>query len=317
MKTMRGRGGQKPPHTSPESMSGIIIDHTNKFTVVENWLFERDDLGVCDKLIYIVLKSWANCERIWPSHKTIAKKASVSVATVKRTLSSLIGKRLLVVESGKGNGGCNVYHLCGPEGKKAIPKGGAHSELLPLAHNELPGSSDRATTNTSLQKQNTTTTVVVADDIGKLIFGTPFQGLDEHSLRKFITKYGRKFVFDSLDMLIATYKQSEKPIKNPIAVVASGLLKGVIPPSDYVPYNERLESERRVKETAELKQKADAEKRISEEEAYNKKVTLFEALPQHDQEMWLKRARTDLSPALKSSQNAVRSMAIELCSNGL
>jgi hypothetical protein len=44
LKTMRGRGDQKPPHTFPESMSGIIIDQTNKFTVVENWLFGRDDL---------------------------------------------------------------------------------------------------------------------------------------------------------------------------------------------------------------------------------------------------------------------------------
>ena len=104
METTREKGGQKPPHTSPECMSGILIDHINTFTVVGNWLFERDDLGVCDKLIYIVLKSWANCERIWPPHITIAKKASVCVATVKCTLNCLMEKRLLAVESVKGNG---------------------------------------------------------------------------------------------------------------------------------------------------------------------------------------------------------------------
>ncbi len=123
MKTMRKTGEKKPPPISSGNTQNLLIDHTNKFTVVKNWLFDRGDLGACDKLIYIVLKSWANCESIWPSHKTIARKASVSVVTVKRTLTCLMAKRLLVVESGKGNGGCNVYHLCGPNGEKGIPRG--------------------------------------------------------------------------------------------------------------------------------------------------------------------------------------------------
>jgi hypothetical protein len=182
-KLLSEEGEQKPSHKPSEDMQGIIIDHTNKYTVVENWLFARGDLGVCDKLIYIVLKSWANCERIWPSHKTIAKKASVSIATVKRSLTCLMGKKLLVVDSGKGNGGCNVYHLCGPDGVKGIPRGVAHRELPPLAHPELPGSSQRATTNTSIQIQDTTTTVVVVDDIKKLVAGTPFQRVECPSFR--------------------------------------------------------------------------------------------------------------------------------------
>jgi hypothetical protein len=83
---MRKTVERKPPPVPSGDNQSLIIDHTNKFTVVENWLFDRSDLGAGDKLIYIVLKSWANCERIWPSHKTIARKASVSVATVKRAL---------------------------------------------------------------------------------------------------------------------------------------------------------------------------------------------------------------------------------------
>ncbi|MHB8843397.1 MAG: helix-turn-helix domain-containing protein [Nitrospirota bacterium] len=308
-------------HTLPPVPSGdnqsLIIDHTNRFTVVENWLFDRDDLGAGDKLIYIVLKSWANCESIWPSHKTIARKASVSVATVKRSLAGLMAKRLLVVESGKGNGGCNIYHLCGPGGEKCIPRGVAPSELPPLAHLKLPGSSQRATTNTSIKRQDTTTTIVVVDDIKHLVKGTPFQKVDEQSFRKFTAKYGYNYVFDSLDMLIATYRQSERPIINPAAILASGLSKGIIPPLGFVPYHERAENDRKAREAAELRRRADSKKRKAEEEAFNKKLEQFDALSHPEQEKWLQRALAELSPVLRGSKKAIRSMAIELCNNGL
>ena len=317
MKTMGKTDEQKPTPVPSGDNQSLIIDHTNKFTVVENWLFDRGDLGAGDKLIYIVLKSWANCERIWPSHKTIARKASVSVATVKRTLTCLMAKRLLVVESGKGAGGCNIYHLFGPSGKKSIPRRVAHRELPSLVHPELPGSSQRANTNTSLKRQDTTTTVVVFDDIKHLVKGTPFQRVDEQSLRKFTTKYGCNYVFKSLDMLIVTYRQSEKPINNPVAILASGLSKEVIPPFGYVPYHERAENEREAKEAAELRQRADTEKRKAEEEAFNKKLEQFDALPHPEQEKWLQQALAELSPVLRGSKNAIRSMAIELCCNGL
>jgi hypothetical protein len=308
LKTMRKTGEQKPPPISSGDHQSLIIDHTNKFTVVENWLFDRGDLGAGDKLIYIVLKSWANCESIWPSHKTIARKASVSVATVKRTLTCLMAKRLLVVESGKGNGGCNIYHLCGPGGEKCIPRG--------VALCELPGSSQRATTNTSIKRQDTTTTVVVVDDIKHLVKGTAFQRVDEQSLMRFTTKYGCNYVFDSLDMLIATYRKSEKPVNNPVAILASGLSKGIIPPFGYVPYHERAENERKAKEAAELRQRADTEKRKAEVEAFIKKIEQFDALPHPEQEKWLQRALVELSPVLRGSNKAIRSMAIELCSKG-
>ena len=315
MKIMRKTVEQKPPPVPTGENQSLIIDHTNKFTVVENWLFDRSDLGVGDKLIYIVLKSWANCERIWPSHKTIARKASVSVATVKRALTCLMAKKLLVVESGKGKGGCNIYHLCGPGGEKGIPRWVAHRELPTLAHPELPGSSQRATTNTSIKRQDTTTTNVVVDDIKHLVKGTPFQRVDEQSLRKFTTKFGCNYVFDSLDMLIATYRQTEKPVNNPVAILVSGLSKGIIPPLGYVPYRERAENERKAKEAAKLRQRSDAEKRKAEEEVFNKKIEQFDALPHPEQEKWLQRAFVELSPVLRGSKKAVRSMAIELCSS--
>jgi hypothetical protein len=94
-------------------------------------------------------------------------------------------------------------------------------------------------------------------------------------------------------------------------------LKGVIPPYDYIPYHERIENERRAKEKGELRRTADTEKRKADEEAYNKKVAQFDALPQVDQERWLEQARTELSAPLKGSKKAARSMAIELCNKRL
>jgi hypothetical protein len=227
-----------------------------------------------------------------------------------------MAKKLLAVESGKGNGGCNIYHLCGPGGEKGVSRGVAHRELPLLAHPELPGSSQRATTNTSIKTQDTTTTVVVVDAIKNLVKGTPFQKIDDQSLKKFALKYGCTYVFESLDMLIATYRQSERLVNNPVAILASALSKGVVPPFGYVPYNERAENERKAKEAAELRQRAETEKRKAEEEAFNKKLQQFDALPHPEREKWLQRALAELSPVLKGSKKAIRSMAIELCSKG-
>lgn len=186
-----------------------------------------------------------------------------------------------------------------------------------LPHPELPGSSQRATTNTSIKTQDTTTTVVVVDDIKNLVKGAPFQKVDEQLLRKFTTKYGCNHVFDSLDMLIATYRQSERPVNNPVAILASGLSKGVLPPFGFVPYHERVKKERKAKEFAELRQRADAEKRKADEEELNKKIEQFDALPHQEQEKWLQRAFAELSPVLRGSKKAIRCMAIELFSRGL
>ena len=161
-------------------------------------------------------------------------------------------------------------------------------------------------------KNKTTTDVVVIDDIRELVTRTPFQKVEEESLIKFVKKYGVKIVFDSLDMLIETYKQSDKTINDPTAILASGLSNGVTPPAGYVPHQERVENERKAKERAEQQQRADVTKRKADEEACNKKAALFDALHQRDKEIWLDRAKSELSPAVRNSKQAVRSMAVEL-----
>jgi hypothetical protein len=184
--------------------------------------------------------------------------------------------------------------------EKSIPKVVAHDD----GRAELP------------DKSKTGAEVVVVDDIKKLTKGTPFEKVNEQSLRMFATKYGSRHVFDSLDMLIATYKIRGKVVKDPMAVLAIGLLKGVTRPSDYVPYHLRIENERKSKEAAERKRIAEAQKKKAEEEDFSNKAAEFDALPEEDREQWLNRARAKMHPSLKTSTIATRSIAISLFRGG-
>jgi hypothetical protein len=123
-------------------------------------------------------------------------------------------------------------------------------------------------------------------------------------LRRFTAKYGCNYVFDSL-------------INNPVAILASGLSKGVLQPFGFVPYHELTENERMAKAAAEQRQRGDTEKRKVEEEAFNRKIEQFDTLSHPEQEKWLQRALAELPPVLRGSKKAVRSMAIELSGKGL
>jgi hypothetical protein len=184
----------------------------------------------------------------------------------------------------------------GPDGD-GIPKEPTRSEL--------PGSSLRVAVP-----------VVDVDDIKKLVNATAFQKISEPALRMLIQKYGSNRIFDSLDMLIVIYKRNGRPVKDPVAVLSTVLLKGIIPPSDYSPYHERIEKERKAKAAAELRRTAEANKQKAEEEAYSRKVAEFDALPEQEQEVWCNRAKSTLSSVLRNFKYAIRSTAIELYSRG-
>jgi hypothetical protein len=93
-------------------------------------------------------------------------------------------------------------------------------------------------------------------------------------------------------------------------------MRGVTPPSEYVPYPERIEKAKKAKETAEQRKIAAETIRKAEDEAYNRRAEQFDALPEKDQEMWLHSAKAALPPVLRTRKYAIRSKAIELCSRG-
>jgi hypothetical protein len=208
---------------------------------------------------------------------------------------------------------------CHPKENIKLIKNNTTTPLTPQKPGSGPdGSISRAVGQAHAANSTNTDapTVVVVDEIKKLINGTPFQKLNEQQLRMFTQKYGTKHLFDSLDMLIETYRQSGKVVKDPMAVLVKGLFKGVTPPSDYVPYHLRTENERKAKEDAEQRRIAEAQKKKAEEEAYNRIAAEFDALPEQDKEIWVNRAKAKLSPVLRSSKYAVRSIAIELFRGG-
>jgi hypothetical protein len=160
------------------------------------------------------------------------------------------------------------------------------------------------------------TAVFDVDDVNILINGTAFQKISEQALRMFIKKFGSKSVFESLDKLIVIYKRNGRPVKDPVAVLTIALLKGIIPPSDYVPYHERIEKERKAKEMAEQKRITESQQKRAEEDAHNNKAAEFDALPEENREQWLNRARGTMHPSLRTSKIAARSIAMSLFRGG-
>lgn len=320
------------------------------FTAVWNWLLDRPDLSGTEKLAWIALKSYSGCPEIRPSVQTVARRAGVSIRTAQRAITALSTKGLLRVERrSRPDGGfatnryillssphphhktgtkSNCHHVIYPPGVMMTPTPGDipappqvsqwHQENIKLikentttplqqepARPELPGSSLRIAVP-----------VVDVDDIKKLVNGTAFQKISEPALRMLIQKNSSKCVFDSLDMLIMIYRRNGRPVKDPVAVLSTVLLKGITPPSDYIPYHERIEKERKVKAAAELRRTAEANKQKAEEEAYSRKAAVFDALPEQEQEVWRNRAKSTLSLVLRNFKYAVKSTAIELYSRG-
>lgn len=93
-----------------------LIDATKKsYTIIDNWIFQRTDLSINEKMVYIVLKKHAwDKAKCFPSQKLIAEEASISITTVKENIKSLIQKELLLTISNQKHGKSNLYFLCDP-----------------------------------------------------------------------------------------------------------------------------------------------------------------------------------------------------------
>ncbi|MFW6270779.1 MAG: helix-turn-helix domain-containing protein [Bacillota bacterium] len=96
------------------------------FTMIDNELLEREDLGTYEKLLYITLCKFAGQENTcFPSRKTLAKLVSCSVKTIDNKLKNLIDKGLISKEkrrNDKGEHTSNLYIIRGVA--KEIRQGG-------------------------------------------------------------------------------------------------------------------------------------------------------------------------------------------------
>jgi len=74
-----------------------ISKRVNGFTRVPNSLISTTHLNIYEKMVWIVIqKHKMNKNECWPSHKKIAKEASCSTTTVKKTIKALEQKGLVL-----------------------------------------------------------------------------------------------------------------------------------------------------------------------------------------------------------------------------
>ena len=78
------------------NVNSPIYKRINGFTKVHNSLISTT-LNIYEKMVWIVIqKHKMNKNECWPSHKKIAKEASCSTTTVKKTIKALEQKGLVL-----------------------------------------------------------------------------------------------------------------------------------------------------------------------------------------------------------------------------
>jgi DNA-directed RNA polymerase subunit RPC12/RpoP len=267
--------------------SGFLFDATRKtYTVIDNWLFE-EALTKHEKLVYIVLKRYAiNPARIFPSHSTIARAASISVRTVIRALSGLTEKKLVLMQSNKGVGRSNIYVLFDPPGGNGGGGSGAANTIedgMSGRHTPMPDSHTGMTKGQTgyasvadynyvvkLHSKNTTTFLcflcgkefeepAIQRDIlrreveacpkcASVFFLSPSEiPLSKKALLQLLRSHDPEKVFMTIDII--NFQYNGKGIENYQRLLMGLLKKEIIVPEGYVPHTLRRieERERKIK----------------------------------------------------------------------
>lgn len=209
---------------------GTIKTEWGRFFTAPNELFDLD-MSSHAKIVYLFLCRTANNETgsSFPAQATIARKCSVSLATIKRALGELEDMDLLAVE--KRPGFTDVYIIKHPGGSSQRARG--------VAHTELGGSSQRARGQLtqsykqySFNKTDPTTTdpatqtdAVGTQDLEIVVVVNMYKkttGRDDLSpslVADWLKKFGASTIKDS----IAALQAYKRPVQNPIGFLVSQL----------------------------------------------------------------------------------------------
>ncbi|CZR83045.1 hypothetical protein CDFC105_53908 [Clostridioides difficile] len=178
---------------------------------LENDLIDREDLGIYEKMIYIVLARYSNEESsCFPSYKTISEKAGCSIRQVSNILNELESKGLIIRENrnheGKKEKNSNLYFLISSKTKvrNEVPNV-RHDMPNPIAphalhvRHEVP--SKKTYNKKTYIKSNTTTQKESKTDYLDL----SFLDLDIEKVKitkdeydKLISKFGKKYIHDKI-----------------------------------------------------------------------------------------------------------------------
>jgi predicted transcriptional regulator len=98
----------------------LLKDLSENYFKVENAIFERDDLNVYEKMVYILLCRFSNNNNgAFPSYDTISKKCSISRSKAIKVIKSLIEKNLVEKEErirqGTNENTSNIYYIYSAE----------------------------------------------------------------------------------------------------------------------------------------------------------------------------------------------------------
>jgi hypothetical protein len=303
------------------------------FTAVWNWFLDREDLSNNEKMIWIALKSYAGYQEIRPSIMSISKRASVSVRTTQRTLSSLAEKQIIHVDPRADVKGCplpNRYTLL-PLKQQVLTKkdkagGWCQADTTPgvnltpdidrfyitkLNTTTTPRKNESATGQAGGDagpehgrrdsiKQNLEATILAAADIGSIM----------RAAKKF-NRTGDDIAL-IIDVLDQQYRKSHRSIDDPTGLVVAALRDGITPPENYVSKSQRekLSLERQIS----AKQKADNEQLVREAEdaVYKTAEAEFDSLSDDRREEIFSQARAKLPLTLRESKRALKTFAIQM-----
>jgi len=106
-----------------------------------NAVLEVEDLSMSEKAALLVLSIRANKNgKCWPSYPKIASDASMSVATAKRAVKSLIQKNLLQCDSSSGKSNHYILNLDPAHSDTTGVNNPAHGDTDPAHHDTAPSS---------------------------------------------------------------------------------------------------------------------------------------------------------------------------------
>jgi len=98
--------------TGRNEMDEKVEVRRSGYTVLQDWVIDREDLTSSEKLAYMALCRHASKQgECWPSYQTIAKKMSVSRKTAKVAVQGLVKKGIVKYSERKNDIGHQTSHL--------------------------------------------------------------------------------------------------------------------------------------------------------------------------------------------------------------
>lgn|GEM_PF-4139239 len=302
--------------------------HTDRsFTIIDNWILDSN-LSSYEKIVYVAIKRiLRQAEHAIITHDELRKVSSLSLSSIKRTIDSLISKKLVAVKSNRSKFKPNDYRL-------TRSSGGASRSPVSSSDRPNAGSSAGATfkntssKNTQLPfvccscKENIAeiTRLLDGDEIeyegcpichSDLIINASRSNINAPSLLNLLNKHDPIEVFKAVDVINHKLRAGES-ISNFTGLLMHMLRHGIVFPESYITPSERRKRDAYLKM---LKEKEEAEKKKAEAEYLAKRLEAekrYNALNQREREALRDQAKAELPAVLQGFRQCISEKIIEI-----